>query len=138
VPAERGTLEQSWGGWLMKGFLNQPDGATCSAADGGMPTMYTGWELPLGSKLLFLPDSTKTGARDGPMEAVVTGGLLCCVIWLRWLLLAGSRAAGCSITNYVTRPHTGMHSLSKLQWASSEKCLCCPLPGWRGKCACAA
>jgi len=57
-------------------------------ADGGMPTTYTGWELPLGSKLLFFPDSTKTGARDGSMEAVVAGGLLCCVTWLRWLLLA--------------------------------------------------
>jgi hypothetical protein len=93
------------------------------AVEGDMPTLYTGWELPLGSKLLFYPDATETGARDGPMEAVVTGGLLCCVTWLRWLLLASSMADGCS--SYVTRPLVGKQGLSKLQWVCLKNALCC-------------
>lgn len=56
------------------------------------------------SQLLFLnPDSTKTGAKDGPMEAAMTCDTLCCISWLHQLAVAQEKA-GHPITNYITRP----------------------------------
>jgi len=78
----------------------------CTAGASAVPSLFTGTGMASGSRLLFFPDTTKTGARDGPMEAVTSGGQLCCVTWLR-MLLESSKLGGCEITNYVTRPLVG-------------------------------
>ena len=66
--------------------------------------------LPTGSQLLLMPDTTKTGAKDGAMTATVTGNLMCPVDLLSKLLDAYSKR-GHPVTNYITRPleHSGGH-----------------------------
>ena len=63
--------------------------------------------------LLLFPDDTKTGGRDGPMEAHFLGTSLCCFLWLQ-KYLAAHHAQGpgpFQLTNYLIRPQNaaGMH-----------------------------
>ena len=50
-----------------------------------------------------MPDNTKTGAKDGPMELTVRGGPYCCLTQLH-LCLAAYSTAGHPIVNFLTRP----------------------------------
>lgn len=65
--------------------------------DGGLA------KLPPRAEVDWMPDSTKTGARDGAMPTFYQGGPYCCITQLT-RCLAAHTAAGHPITNFLTRP----------------------------------
>jgi hypothetical protein len=58
--------------------------------------------LPL-AQVDWMPDKTKTDAKDGAMPTFFQGGSQCCIFQLVERLTA-HQAAGVSITNFLTRP----------------------------------
>jgi hypothetical protein len=58
--------------------------------------------LPL-AQVDWMPDMTKTGAKDGAMPTFFQGGSQCCLFQLVKCLTA-HQAAGAPITNFLTRP----------------------------------
>ena len=68
-----------------------------------LSSIYPTLTLPMSTCLDLMPDSTKTGAADRPMEAVMTGDIFCCQTWLH-RTLAAYAAAGHPVQNCITRP----------------------------------
>jgi hypothetical protein len=73
------------------------------AGQTALPRLYPILTMQPGETLYLFPDDTKTGAKDGAMEAVMTGDELCCITWIH-RMLAAYDAAGHAITNFLTRP----------------------------------
>jgi hypothetical protein len=59
--------------------------------------------LQPGAMLSYLPDHTKTGNADGPMQVQLRADILDSTMWLQRLLLE-SESQGHPITNFIARP----------------------------------
>lgn len=68
-----------------------------------MEALLTTGLPPLGAQVDWMPDSTKTGARDGAMPTYCQGGPQCCIYQLLQCLVA-HQADRLPITNFLTRP----------------------------------
>ena len=79
---------------------------TPAAGENAVRLIYPQLQLAVGDTVAFVPDATKTGAKDGAMEIQFTGDSLCAIMWLHKALDAHERA-GQPISNYITRPYAG-------------------------------
>jgi hypothetical protein len=87
----------------MANEIERCDKIKWGAGQTALPRLYPLLTMQPGETLYLFPDDTKTGAKDGPMEAVMTGDELCCITWIH-RMLAAYDAAGHAITNFLTRP----------------------------------
>jgi hypothetical protein len=55
------------------------------AGGSALPAIYPKMHLQPGASTQWLPDDTKTGGEDGPMEVPVLGGSLCSITQLGFL-----------------------------------------------------
>jgi hypothetical protein len=72
------------------------------AGGSALPAIYPKMHLQPGASTQWLPDDTKTGGEDGPMEVPVLGGSLCSITQLG-LCLAAHEVQHHPITNFITR-----------------------------------
>ncbi len=72
-------------------------------AGSALPYIVPELKLQPGAMLSYLPDHTKTGNADGPMQVQLRGDVLDSTSWLHRLLME-SEAQGHPITNFIARP----------------------------------
>jgi hypothetical protein len=77
--------------------------ARFAAGQSATSRIYPNFLLSVGQEVAWMPDNTKTGAKDGPMELTVKAGPYCCLTQLFHCLHAHS-TAGHPIGNFLTRP----------------------------------
>jgi hypothetical protein len=99
------TLEPLSCPWSEEALLSFciPSKPFIAAGQSATPGLYPVFLLAVGQAVAWMPDNTKTGAKDGPMELTVKAGPYCCLTQLHLCLDAHS-TAGHPVVNFLTRP----------------------------------
>jgi hypothetical protein len=83
------------------------------AGGSALPAIYPKLHLKPGASTQWLPDDTKTGREDGPMEVPVLDGFLCSITQFG-LCLTAHEVQHHPITNFITRVLTPDRTGNKL------------------------